>query len=223
MVPPSPGLPLNPAGRTQEALLLSRALLTVGSPRAHFTNKGNSTILWRCQKVNRTLRKSSCAPGPLPSYCRAAPFPPGGRWGTAGHRAGVCRCPPAYLWPARAQTRVILSSPEPQLPAQPAERAHPTPHDPLCTTASGDLSLAGWWVCSRQREGSRQSKGFYNQTKLKDRVRLGISDLLSEVSLSPATLPHHSEPCTPHPVNGARAAWAHFTGVWRGQLHRPVL
>lgn len=31
-----------------------------------FMNKGNSTILRRCQKVNQILRKSFCAPGPQP-------------------------------------------------------------------------------------------------------------------------------------------------------------
>lgn len=106
MGPPSPGLHPNPAGRTQEALTLRRALLTVGSPSAHFMNKGNSTILWRCQKVNQTPRKSFCASGPQPSCCRAAPFPLGGRWSTAGHQAGLCKYPPAYPWPIRCRFKL---------------------------------------------------------------------------------------------------------------------
>lgn len=44
----------------QESLILRRASLTVGSPSAYFMNKGNSTTLWQCQKVNRILRKSFC-------------------------------------------------------------------------------------------------------------------------------------------------------------------
>lgn len=41
---------LKPCGRMQESLL-RRALLTLGSPSVYFINKGNSTILWQCQKV----------------------------------------------------------------------------------------------------------------------------------------------------------------------------
>lgn len=191
-------------------------------------NKGNSTILWQCQKVNWILRKSFCTSGPQLSCYRVALFPLGGQWSTAGHHAWAPRSPPAYSWAElcqlKAQTNVVLFFLELQLPTQPWEWA--LHQDALHITASADPWLAGQ-TSYRQRGWEQMVKGVPEWDQPKEWVWVFLSSSFgscpSRASLSHITLLHHPEPGTPRHINRANVAWTDLSDMWPGQSHRPCV
>lgn len=184
-----------------------------------FMNKGNSTILRRCQKVNQILRKSSCR--------RVAPFPPGGRCNTAGHQAGVIGTLPSALFVAHPLPHTSLKLTQGRLFSswsysfQLSQQSEHSPRTPCASQPTGTSTWLGGEYAADEGRGADSQGG--STTRPSSRTGSGHFDLLSEVGLSPVTLPHHAEPSTPCPVNRARAAWVSFIGVRRGQLHRPTL
>lgn len=92
-----------------------------------------------------------------------------------------------------------------------ASRVSTPPRPPQHCSQQGPLT--GWVVDMQGTKGGQQIvKGVPQQDQAQGQG-LGISDLLSEVRLGPTTLPHHSEPSTPCPINRVRAAWTSVRGV----------
>lgn len=159
---PSP----KPCRSACKSLILRRALLTVGSPKAYFMNKGNSVILWQCQKGNEILGKSFCVSGPQPSCCRVAPFSLGGWWSTAGHHAQAYNSPLAIRGPhsASSSSDKGVSFLPWATASNPARRVSTPPRPPCALQPTGNPD----WL--EDRQWTKGTGAAHNKTRLKDRV-----------------------------------------------------